>query len=88
MAHENWKNVIDQIEAKIRAMEALHKSAEKIARLKELSLLASQFRYFKDAWRNHVSHSHENYDERDANNVWHHVKTFMEQMTSISSVHP
>jgi hypothetical protein len=85
MAHENWKNVIDLIEAKIRAMEGLPKSPEKIARLKELSGLASQFRYFKDAWRNHVSHSHESYDEREASNVWHHVKTFMEQMAEISS---
>lgn len=88
MAHENWKNVIDLIEAKIRAMEGLPKSPEKIARLKELSRLASQFRYFKDAWRNHVSHAHESYDDREAENVWHHVKTFMEQMAAIPSASP
>ena len=85
MAHENWKNIIDQIEAKIRVMEGLQKSPEKIARLKVLSGLAAQFRYFKDAWRNHVSHAHETYDEREAANIWGHVKTFMEQMAAIPS---
>jgi len=59
MAQENWKNVIDQIEAKIRAMEALPKSAEKSASLKVYSQAALQFRYFKDAWRNYISHTSE-----------------------------
>ncbi len=85
MAHENWKNVIDQIEKKIREMGNEPKSPEKIKRLQFLSSAASQFRYFKDAWRNHVSHSHANYDEREAERVWIHVKTFMEQMAEASS---
>jgi hypothetical protein len=80
MAQENWKNVIDQIEAKIRGMEALPKSAEKSAALKTYSEAALQFRYFKDAWRNYVSHTNEPSDERDASSVWNHVKEFMQQL--------
>lgn len=88
MAHENWKNVIDQIESKIRAMESNPKSAEKIERMRFLSSAAVQFRYFKDAWRNHASHSHASYDERDAETVWVHVRGFMQQMAGASEGQP
>lgn len=77
MAHENWKNVIDQVERKIRDMEGLPKSSEKIERLRVLSSLASDFRYFKDAWRNHVSHSHAVYAEVEGIRVYQHVRSFM-----------
>jgi len=62
MALENWKNVIDQIEKKIRAIESEPKTPEKSERIRFLSQAAAQFRYFKDAWRNHVSHSRITYD--------------------------
>lgn len=77
MAHENWKNVIDQVERKIRDMEGLPKSPEKAERLRVLSGLATEFRYFKDAWRNHVSHSRAVYAEIDATTVYGHVRYFM-----------
>ena len=77
-SHENWKNIIDRIEAKIRDTEKLPKSSEKIAHLKVLSSAATQFRYFKDAWRNHVAHAHVTYDEREATTVFTHVKAFLE----------
>jgi len=81
LSHENWKNVIDQIEAKIKAMEQLPKTPQKIERLKFLSASAAQFRYFKDAWRNHVAHVHENYDEHSGSPVWTHVKAFMQALS-------
>ena len=30
---------------------------------------ATQFRYFKNAWRNHVSHSNATYDEAQAEKI-------------------
>ena len=80
-AQENWKNVIDQIESKIRAFEQLPKTPEKETRLRFLSGAAAQFRYFKDAWRNHVSHANKNYDEHSASPVWVHVESFMIALT-------
>lgn len=73
---ENWKNIIDQIEQKIREMEGGKKSLQKSDRLAALSAAAVQFRYFKDAWRNHVSHSRVSYDSH-AISIWSHVKEFM-----------
>lgn len=79
----NWKNIIDQIESAIRAMEQQPKTPEKTEKIKAYSAAASQFRYFKDAWRNHVSHSREHYDAREAETVFLHVKDFMQAMTSV-----
>lgn len=85
--HENWKNVVDQIEKKIREMEAAPKSAEKIERLQMYSSMAVDFRYFKDAWRNHVAHSHQHYDQHAGETVWVHVRSFM-QSAAKNSVLP
>ncbi len=77
---ENWKNILDQIEKKIRELEQLPKSQEKSTNLTYFSEAASNFRYFKDAWRNHVSHSRVNYDSRDARRVMDHVIDFMQHL--------
>lgn len=77
---ENWKNVIDQIEKKIRSMEQLPKSPEKSERLRTYSEMAANFWFFKEAWRNHVSHARATYDERSAINVFNHVEQFMQQI--------
>jgi hypothetical protein len=84
MALENWKNVIDQIEKKIREMEGLPKSPIKSETLQHYSEAAIQFRYFKDAWRNHVSHSRSTYDERDAVSIWNHATEFMQHLATIA----
>lgn len=82
-AHENWKNIIDQIERKIRDMEQLPKSPEKVTRLQTLSEAAAQFRWFKDAWRNHVSHGHASYDMHSGPMIWTHVRAFMQQLAAL-----
>src|SRR5207302_260994 len=74
MTHENWKVVIDQIEKKVREIEGLPKSPGKAEKLRVVSEACSQFRYFKDAWRNHVSHSRATYDVREADSVFNHVR--------------
>lgn len=77
---ENWKNIIDQIEKAIRDLEALPKSQHKSDDLQYYSAAAIQFRYFKDAWRNHVSHARKDYDEQDAESILTHVRNFMGQL--------
>ena len=77
--YEDWKNILDQIEKKIKAMEQERKTAERIERVRYYSEAASQFRLFKDAFRNHVSHhrSHASYDEQDAKKILDGVRDFM-----------
>lgn len=79
--YENWQNIIEQIEAKIRELEKQAKGQKKTDALKTYSEIARQFRYFKDAWRNGVAHSREVYDEHGAASIFAHVKEFMQDIS-------
>lgn len=79
---ENWKNVIDQIEKEIRKRENQPKGPEKSAELEFYSRVASHFWYFKEAWRNHVSHSRASYDEQDAVQVLNNVRDVMRDLAA------
>lgn len=75
---QNWQNIIDQIEAKIRDIgKTLPRGADKNDRLQFLSEAAKEFVYFKDGWRNYVSHSRGVYDNHQARSVMEHVRSFM-----------
>lgn len=80
MELENWKVVIDQIEKKIKELESTPKSTIKSEKLRFYSEAASGFRYFKDAWRNHVSHARTHYDEREALVIYNNVLAFMQTL--------
>ncbi len=79
-AGEQWKNALDQIEKALREVEQQPASPRKSADLTFYSGVVAQFRWFKDAWRNHVSHARTHYDEREALEVWNHVRPFMQQL--------
>jgi hypothetical protein len=80
---QNWQNVIDQIEAEIRKLgKTLPAGIEKSTRLQFLSEAAKEFSYFKDGWRNHVSHNRSSYDEHQSSSVLEHVKAFMTLLSS------
>jgi hypothetical protein len=75
---QNWQNILDEIEAEIRAQgKSLPRGMPKTERLRFLSEAAKEFSFFKDGWRNYVSHSRANYDEHQARSVMDHVRTFM-----------
>jgi hypothetical protein len=76
MEGKNWKNVIDGIEKKIEAMEQLPKSQEKTERLRFFSGAASQFRWFKDEFRNDAAHGHVFFDEKTGAPIFLHVSDF------------
>ena len=60
---ENWQNIIEKIESEIARLEkTLPKGTQKSEDLQFYSEAAKEFRYFKNAWRNHVSHSREDYE--------------------------
>lgn len=75
---QNWQNVIDQIESAIRqSQKTLPKGEVRNARLQFLSEAAKEFIYFKDGWRNYVSHNKGAYTETQARSVLEHVRQFM-----------
>ena len=62
-------------------LKHLPKGSEKDERIQFYSETAKQFRYFKDAWRNHVAHLREEYDKDQAHRVLIHTRDFMEQLS-------
>ena len=73
-----WQTIIDSIEKKIEPMRDGPRGTAKDDQLSYYSECASQFRYFKDAWRNHIAHMRENYSQSQARTVLSHVQEFME----------
>jgi hypothetical protein len=82
MKLENWKNIIDQIEKKIRELEQLPKSPTKSENVQFLSEAAVQFRWVKDAWRNEAAHAHVSYDEREGATIFMHVADFFKHIAA------
>lgn len=75
---QQWHNIIEEIEGKIREQrKLLPRGEERNERLQFLSEAAKEFFYFKDGWRNHVSHNRGKYDEHQAASVLEHTRTFM-----------
>jgi len=82
LGQQNWQNIIDQIEKEIRN---INKDTVPDWKEKEqfYSEVALQFRYFKNAWRNHVMHIRQvSYDEELAMAIYSHVKEFMITLAS------
>lgn len=79
---QNWQNILDQIEAKIRAEAATPKTPQRDEHLKFFSEAASEFRHFKDGWRNHVSHNKVSYEEAEALKIMEHVRDFIETLST------
>jgi hypothetical protein len=81
-----WGNVIGEIESKLgeyrnNGITGLSKG-QKDERLQFLSESAKEFAYFKDGWRNYVSHAKATYGERQALTVLNHVCDFIERLSS------
>jgi len=87
---EVWHIVLDQIEAKIRELErSWPKGQSKTDFLKFYSNAAKEFRYFKDGWRNYVSHNLHRYDAPQALSTLMHVRDFMIELSSrLSEIWP
>jgi HEPN domain-containing protein len=76
---EQWQVIIEQIESKIKALDALPKSQEKAEKQEFFSGLAMQLRYIKNAWRNHVMHARTDYAEKDSREIWWTIKRMVER---------
>jgi hypothetical protein len=78
-----WHVAIDRIESEIRDLERIWpKGNNKSEFLKFYSEAAKEFRYFKDGWRNYVSHRLSVYDAPQAFSTMNHVKDFMLTISS------
>lgn len=77
---EEWGNLIKHIEDKIDAIENMRRTKRREAELEFYHGAASQFRHFKNAWRNHCMHSRATYELDEAAIVLRHVIEFMKHL--------
>lgn len=79
---EEWHGVIAGIEAKIEPLRQMPKSDQRDEMLTFFSGCAAQFRYFKDAWRNHVAHMRKDYSSAEALQTLQSVRGFMKLLST------
>jgi hypothetical protein len=77
----DWHNLIDSIGCVIKKAGQQPKSATKDKELKFCSAAASQFRYFKEAYRKHVSHARETYNEEEALSIMERTAEFIKGLS-------
>jgi hypothetical protein len=77
-----WQNILDQAESKIKEMKDLKPRQHKDEELKFWSQAATQFIYFKDAWRVRVAHARETYEETPATRVFSHTLELFEVLAT------
>lgn len=77
-----WQTIIEDIEREIEKRQKTLRAKKPSDFLTFLSEAAKEFRYFKDAWRNHTAHGRADYDENDARKVLIHVRDFMEHIST------
>ncbi|MFP5276081.1 MAG: hypothetical protein ACLGPM_03115 [Acidobacteriota bacterium] len=79
---QEWSCVISGIEAKIEPLRNMPKSDKRDELLSFFSGCAAQFRYFKDAWRNHVAHMRMDYGAGEAWQIFTAVRDFMQLLST------
>ena len=81
--YQDWEGILQAIETKIQQLknpQGKPLTGRGRARVEYLSDAVSQFRIFKDAWRNYVSHSRGFYGETEAFKVFRAVEHFMQAL--------
>ena len=72
-----WENVINDLEGEIKKINGPHAGSDWRGQQQFYAEAAKDFRYFKNAWRNHAMHAREHYDAAEARLILDHVRTFM-----------
>jgi hypothetical protein len=78
--HTNWHNVIEEVEKRIRRMDATFGADWKEKQM-FYSQAATHFMFLKDAWRNHIMHIRDvPYDDGRAFSILDHARQFMQAL--------
>lgn len=78
-ADQNWHRIIENIEARLKEVQPGQPKAPDMTGedRRFFSQAALQFMYFKDAFRNYVTHTPVAYDAQGAESILNHVRDFM-----------
>jgi hypothetical protein len=73
---QNWETVLNECEREIRKLPQTKPTATWKKDETFFSEAATDFRHFKNAWRNHAMHGRESYDHTEASNIFLKVLSF------------
>ncbi len=76
----NWEIVLNECEREIRKIGQVKATPNWKDDEQFYSEAALNFRYFKNAWRNHVTHGRQTYDKREAYEILTHIAAFMDHL--------
>jgi hypothetical protein len=77
-----WANLTQKLKSELDKWELKPKSQQKAERLKWLSELLLPADCFRLAWRNHVAHAREKYEEAEARSVLVNVGTYLKTLSN------
>jgi hypothetical protein len=80
VTNPNWHVILKDCEDKISEMGNPPTAINWKEERDFYSEAALNFRFFKDAWRNHVSHGRHTYDKREAHEIMIHVSGFVDHL--------
>jgi hypothetical protein len=86
--HTNWHNVLEQIDAKVRAISSQSHGPNWKDEQQFYSEAVAHFHVLKNAWRNYAMHLHERYDPERAMDIWNSVRAFMRHLATRLSETP
>jgi hypothetical protein len=78
--HENWQTIIEQVETTVRALGQQPKSQQKLDEEKFFGAATSHLYFVKNAWRNHVAHARDSYNDDEALKILIHTFDFIESL--------
>lgn len=78
-----WKSSIHKIEKEVKRRNELRRKPKGWSKMSTFYAQAAiSFDHLKDAWRNHVAHAQERYDEERAEQIWDNAKALMQHLAS------
>jgi hypothetical protein len=80
-----WKRTLEAIEKKLAVLDSQVNPKRKQAWLKRRQFYneaITEFRHFKDAWRNYAAHGRSHYDEPRAEIIISHTRSFMQVLAT------
>jgi hypothetical protein len=79
---QDWKTLEEKIQSEIKSQEQQPRSQRKAEQLKTLAGLMLPAQGFRLAWRNHVAHAREGYNESAALGILRHVADFLRTLSA------
>jgi hypothetical protein len=78
-----WNELLADIDNERKRLREMNRAIRPpMELLDHYDSIASSFRSFRGAWRNHVMHSRSNYTEKEAPEIYAAVKSFMKELAS------